>query len=59
MSSRPEGSAATVSDETLRGWLDDIEHALRDVFTSSSDEDEAFDNATEALDALRKWALHD
>lgn len=45
--------AATEPD--VRGWLDDIERALRDVFTSSSDEDEAFDNATRSLDALRSY----
>jgi hypothetical protein len=36
----------------LRCWLLDINRALRDVFTASSDEDEAFDDATRSLDLL-------
>jgi len=37
--------------------LDDIEKALREIFTTEWEEDEAFDNATRSLDLLRPFVV--
>jgi len=39
----------------VTGWLDDIENALRGIWTTSDEEDDAFDQAAESLDALRVY----
>ncbi len=51
----PDGTPPTQQEPDVLGWLNDIDRALRDIFTTSSDEDEAFDNATRSLDALREY----
>lgn len=58
--SRPHGDiwlahAAAPASVVVRGWLNDIDRALRDVFTSEAEEDYAMDSATYALDQLRAY----